>query len=96
MLLIAIIIGSLIGALVGIYVVYAVVFVYKYKGTSKASMVRGLGVSSGAVVASFGSFLIKYFFGNRTELDLGASIAFGASAIISMVVFFWINRKKIG
>lgn len=91
MLLIAIIIG----ALVGIYGVYAVVFVYKHKGTPKAGVVRIIGVSSVAIVASVGSYLIKYIFGEG-ELDLYASVAFGVSAFISMFIFFWINRDKIG
>lgn len=91
MLLIAIIIGTL----VGIYGAYTVVFIYKFKGTPKASMARVLGVSSGAVVASFGVYLLRYIFGDGEE-PLSASIAFSVSAIISLSVFLWINRKKIG
>ncbi len=91
MLLIAIIIG----ALVGVYGVYVVVFVYKFKGTPKAGMVRVLGVSSGAVVALLGVYFLRYIFGDGSE-PLSASVAFGVSSIISMVIFFWINRNKIG
>lgn len=92
MLLIAIIIGAFVAA----YTVYAVVFIYKFKGTPKATMARILGVSSVAIVASFGSFLTKYFFESRPELELDASISFSVSAILGMIIFFWINRKKIG
>ncbi len=63
MFLIAIIIGTL----VGIYGVYAVVFIYKYKGTPKAGMVRILGVSSVAIVASFGVYFLRYIFGDGEE-----------------------------
>jgi len=91
MLIIAIIIGALVAA----YTVYAVVFVYKYKGTPKAGMARILGVSSVAVVASFGVYLLRYIFADGAE-PLSASVAFGISGIISMVIFFWIFRKKIG
>ena len=91
-LLLAIFIGSVIG----IYGVYAVVLVYKYKGTSRATLARILGVSSVAIVAAGGHYLLKISLGAAKETELVDSIAFAASIIISMIIFFWINRKKIG
>jgi len=89
-------IAFIIGALVGIYCVYAVVFVYKYKGTSRATTARVLGGSSVAIAGSLGLYFLKYVFWDGTELDFKVSIAFSLSIIVSMIVFFWINRKKIG
>ncbi len=86
----------IIGALVGVYGVYAVVFVYKYKGTPKATMVRILGVSSVAVVVSVGLYLLQHVFWDGTELSFEVSVAFSASLIVSLVIFFSINKNKIG
>jgi len=92
----SILIAIVVGALIGSYGVYAVVFAYKYKGTSKATMARILAVSSVAVIASIGLYLLQYIFLEDSELDFRASLAFCVSGIISMIVFFWINKNKIG
>ena len=91
-----VLIATIIGFLVGVYGVYVVVFVYKYKGTPKAGMVRILGVSSGAIVVSVAQYLLQYVFWDGTDLDLDASIAFTTSIVVSLAIFFWINRNKIG
>lgn len=89
-------VAIIIGVLVGIYGVYLVVFIYKYKGTPKADLVRVLGVSSVALVVSLGLYLLQHVFWDGTELGLDISAAFTISLITSLVVFFWINRNKIG
>ncbi len=92
MIFIAIVIGFLISA----FGVYAVVVVYKYKGTSKATMVRIIGGASVAITVAFGQYLLQYVFGDGTDLSLDVSIAFTTSIIITLIVVFWVNRKKIG
>lgn len=87
-------IAGIIGFLAGTYAVYTVVFVYKFKGTPKAGIVRVLGVSSVAIVASFGNYLLTYVFYDE-ETSLVDGIAFSLTGILSMAFFFWLNRDKI-
>jgi len=85
-----------VGTLIGIYCVYAIVFIYKYKGTSKADLVRILGVSSIALVASIGLFFLENILLKKSELTIEVSIIFSLSIIVSLILFFWINKNKIG
>ena len=86
----------ILGAMVGAYGVYAVVFVYKHKGSPKAEIVRVFGVSSVAIVATLGLYLLQHISAGSAEMDLEVSIGFTVSLLSTLLLFFWINRKKIG
>ena len=73
-----------------------VVFIYRYKGTPYATMVRIVGVSFGAIIVSFSHYLLRYVFWDGTSLELDVATAFTVSIILSMTFFFWLYRKKIG
>lgn len=88
--------AAITGILIGMYAVYTVVFIYKFKGKPKAAMVRVLGVSSVAIVASIGNYFVTHVLTTKEELDLPVSIAFTASGLVSLIIFFWIKRKNIG
>ena len=91
MLIFEIIIGSLIGA----YAVLAVVIVYKFKGKRHAALIRILSVSSVAIVASSGVYLLKFELGDGQHIQLAQSISFGFSMITTLTIGFFF-RHRIG
>ncbi len=90
------IISSIIGITIGYVCVFLTVFIYRFKGQPNAGIIRILGVSSGAIAASFGLYLLRHVFGDGTSPDADVSIIFSASIVLSLIFFFWLNRKNIG
>jgi len=90
------IISSIIGITIGYVCVFLTVYIYRFKGHPNAGMIRILGVSSGAIIASFGLYLLRHVFGDGTSPDVDVSIIFSTSIVLSLIFFFWLNRKNIG
>lgn len=90
------IISSIIGITIGYLCVFITVFIYRFKGHPNAGIIRILGVSLGAIVSSFGLYLLRHVFGDGTSPDVDVSITFSVSTILSLIFFFWLNRRRIG
>jgi len=76
----------------GGYGVYMVGLVYKYKGTPYVSYIRFAATCSVAIMGPMGIFLLRTIGGGNLPLD--ASIAFSASIVISLGIFFWVYKHK--
>ena len=86
----------LIGLVISFYGVFAVRLVYKYKNKPQVSYVRLFSTSSSALLAVLGLYVLRHVLGDGSDLPLNVSIAFTASIIIGLIVFFYINKNEIG
>ena len=84
-----------IGISVSFFGVFAVKTVYKYKDTNKVGVARFLGTISSALVAVIGLYLLRHVFWDSTDLPLNVSLAFTASIILGLIIFFWLYRNEI-
>lgn len=91
-----ILISIVLGVLVGIYGVFAVVLVYKYKGTPKVGNVRLIAVPSCAVVVLLAFYLQQYVFLGGADPTILDVMVLNISMAASFSLFYWLNRDKIG
>jgi LPXTG-motif cell wall-anchored protein len=91
-----VLLAALIGSSISVYGVFMVEYIYRFKGTSKASFARALGIASICGVATFGNILTHKFLPDTGDEGLYVAIAFTLSIIICGAAGLYIRRHNIG
>jgi len=84
-----------IGLLVSFFSVYTITIIYKYKNTNKATAARIIGISIVSLVVVLIQYALENYLLINIQSTLNASLIFTGSAIIGLIIFFWLYRNRI-
>ena len=88
--------AAIIGGVIGSFGAFMIEFVYRFKGTPKASLVRVFSGVAVAIIATTGDFLVKHYLYKDGQEDLYVTVTFAIFGLCSFVVGMYLRRHKIG